>query len=94
MTCVCKFLGVINCWDSDIFIEWRQSIKLVVLFLVNNIFNSNNFSFLLKNNIVLLLVSWIWILYISHTMLVGLYSIWESDPLAMEQWELQIFYVL
>jgi hypothetical protein len=67
---------------------------------------------------VLLLVSWIWILYIedlcdifdknkwlfsitetseidiSHTILVGLHSIWESDPLATEQWDLQIFSVL
>jgi hypothetical protein len=66
---------------------------------------------------VLLLVSWIWILYIedlcdifgknkwlfsviekseidiSHTILVGLHSIWESDPLAIEQWDLQIFSV-
>jgi hypothetical protein len=31
---------------------------------------------------------------IGHTILVGLHSIWESDPLAMEQWDLQIFSVL
>jgi hypothetical protein len=67
---------------------------------------------------VLLLVSWILILYIedmcdifvknkwlfsvtekseidiSHTILVGLHSIWESDPLATEQSDLQIFSVL
>jgi hypothetical protein len=40
------------------------SVKLVVLFLVNNIFNVNNFSFSLKNDMVLLLVSSIWTLYI------------------------------
>jgi hypothetical protein len=67
---------------------------------------------------VLLLVSWTWILYkedlcdvfgkkkwsfpvtekskieISHVILVSLDSIWESDPLAIEQRDLQIFYVL
>jgi hypothetical protein len=67
---------------------------------------------------VLLLVSWIWILYIedlcdifgknkwlfsltkkskidiSHTILIGLHSICESDPFATEQWDLQIFFVL
>jgi hypothetical protein len=109
---------VINGRDSDIFAKWRQSVKLVVLFLINNIFNANNFSFALNNDIVLLCVSWIWILYIedlcdifdknkllfsvtekseidiSHTILVGLHNIWESDPLAMEQWDLQIFFVL
>jgi hypothetical protein len=66
---------------------------------------------------VLLLVSWIWILYIedlcdifgknkwlfsviekseidiSHTILVGLHSIWESDPMATEQRDPQIFSV-
>jgi hypothetical protein len=113
-----RFLDVINCRDSDIFAKWRQSIKLVVLFLINNIFNPNNFSFSLKNDMMLLLVSWIWILYIedlcdifdknewlfsvtekseidiSHTILVGLHSIWESDPLAIEQRDLQIFSVL
>jgi hypothetical protein len=31
---------------------------------------------------------------ISHTILVGLHSIWESDQLLMEQWDLQIFSVL
>jgi hypothetical protein len=31
---------------------------------------------------------------ISHTILVGLHSIWEFDPLATEQWDLQIFSVL
>jgi hypothetical protein len=31
---------------------------------------------------------------ISRTILVGLHSIWESDPLAMEQLDLQIFSVL
>jgi hypothetical protein len=113
-----RFLSVINCRDSDIFAEWRQSVKLVVLFLINNIFNSNNFSFSLKNDMVLLPASWIWILYIedlcdifgknkwlfsviekskidiSYTILVGLHSIWESDPLAMKQWDLQIFSIL
>jgi hypothetical protein len=113
-TYVRRFLGVINGRDSNIFAEWRQSIKLVVLFLVNNFFNANNFSFSL-NDMVLLLVSWIWILYIedlceifgknkwlfsvtekfeidiSHTILVSLHSIWESDPLTMEQRDLQIF---
>jgi hypothetical protein len=63
-TYVRRFLSVINGRDSDIFAEWRQSIELVVLFLVNNIFNVNNFSFSLKNDMVLLLVSWILILYI------------------------------
>jgi hypothetical protein len=67
---------------------------------------------------MLLLISWIWILYIeylcdifdknkwllfvtekskieiSHTILGGLHSIWEFDPLAMEQRDLQIFIVL
>jgi hypothetical protein len=67
---------------------------------------------------LLLLVSWIYILYmedlcdifdknkwlfyiiekskidISHTILVGLHSIWESNLLATEQWDLQIFSVL
>jgi hypothetical protein len=113
-----RFLGVINCRDSDIFTKWRQSVKLIVLFLVNNIFNSNNFSFSLKNDMVFLPVSRIWILYIedlcdifgknkwlfsvtekskigiSHTILVDLHSIWESDPLATEQCDLQIFSVL
>jgi hypothetical protein len=116
-TYVRRFLAIINCRDSDIFAEWRQSVKLVVVFLVNNIFNANNFSFSLKNDMVLLLVSRIWILYIedlcdifgknkwlflvtkkseidiSHTIIVGLHSIWECDPLAMEQWDLQIFSV-
>jgi hypothetical protein len=64
MTYVRRFLGVINYRDSVIFTEWRQSVKLVVHFLVNNIFNSNNLSFSLKNDMVLLPVSWIWILYI------------------------------
>jgi hypothetical protein len=91
---------------------------LVVLFLVNNIFNSNNFSFSLKNYMVFLPISRIWILYIedlcdifvknkwlfsvtdkseidiSHTILVDLHSIWESNPLATEQWDHQIFSVL
>jgi hypothetical protein len=31
---------------------------------------------------------------ISHTILVGLHSIWESDPLATEQRNLQIFSIL
>jgi hypothetical protein len=31
---------------------------------------------------------------ISHTILVGLHSIWESNLLATEQWDLQIFSVL
>jgi hypothetical protein len=30
----------------------------------------------------------------SHTILVNLYSIWESNPLAMEQLSLQIFLIL
>jgi hypothetical protein len=64
MMYVRRFLGVINGRDSDIFAKWRQSVKLVVLFLVNDIFNANNFSFSLKNDMVLLLVRWIWILYI------------------------------
>jgi hypothetical protein len=64
MTYVCRFLGVVNCRDSDIFTDWRQGIKLVVLFLINNIFNSNNFSFSLKNDMVFLPISMIWILYI------------------------------
>jgi hypothetical protein len=115
---VCRFLGVINYRDSDIFVEWRQSVKLIVLFLVNNIFNANIFSFSLKNDMVLLLVSRIWILYIedlcdifgknkwlfsvtekseidiSHPILIGLHSIWESGPLATKQRDLQIFSVL
>jgi hypothetical protein len=84
----------------------------------HNIFNSNNFSFSLKNDMVLIPFSWIWILYIedlcdifgknkwlfsvtekfkidiSHTILVGRHSILESDPLAMEKWDLQIFSIL
>jgi hypothetical protein len=48
MTYVPRFLGVINGRDSDIFTEWRQSVKLVVLFLINNIFKANNFSFFLE----------------------------------------------
>jgi hypothetical protein len=91
---------------------------LVVLFLINNIFNSNNFSFSLKNYMVFLPISRIWILYIedlcdifvknkrlfsvtdkseidiSHTILVDLHSIWESNSLATEQWDHQIFSVL
>jgi hypothetical protein len=59
MTYVHRFLGVINGRDSDIFVEWRWSVKLVVLFLINNIFNANNFSFPLKNDVVLLLFSYI-----------------------------------
>jgi hypothetical protein len=113
-----RFLGVINYRDSNIFAEWRQSVKSVVLFLVNNIFNSNKFSFSLKNDMVLLPVSWIWIFYIevlcdifdknkwlfsvtekskidiSHAILVSLHSIWESNPLTTEQWDLQIFSIL
>jgi hypothetical protein len=109
---VSRFLGVINCRDSHIFAEWRQIVKLVVLFLANNIFNSNNFSFSLKNDMVFLPVSRIWTRYIedlcdifgknkwlfsitekseidiSHTILVGLHSIWESDPW---QWNNETF---
>jgi hypothetical protein len=117
-TYVLRLLGVINGRDSDIFAEWWQNVKLVLLFLINNIFNANNFSFSLKNDMVLLLVCWIRILYIkdlcdifgknkwlfsitekfeiniSRTILVGLHSIWESIPLATEQQDPQIFFVL
>jgi hypothetical protein len=106
-TYVHRFLDVINCRDSDIFAKWRQSVKLVVLFHVN-IFKSNNFSFSLKNDMMFLPISMICILYIEDlcdifdknkwlffvTILVDLHSIWESDPLATEQWDLQIFSVL
>jgi hypothetical protein len=56
-TYVHRILSVINCRDTDIFAEWRKSVKLVVLFLINNTFNANNFSFSLKNDMVLLAVS-------------------------------------
>jgi hypothetical protein len=59
-----RFLVVISDRGSDIFAEWRQIIKLVVVFLVNNILKANNFSFFLKNDMTLLLVSLVWILCI------------------------------
>jgi hypothetical protein len=59
-----RFLVVISDRGSDIFVEWRQIIKLVVVFLVNNILKANNFSFSLKNDMTLLLVSLVWILCI------------------------------
>jgi hypothetical protein len=75
MTYERRFLGVTNGRDSDIFAKWRQSVKLVVLFLINNTFNANNFSVSLKNDMVLL-VSWIWIFYIKD-----LYNIFGQNKL-------------
>ena len=49
------FLSVIN---------QRQVIKLIVVFLVDDILNTDNLSFNLKNHIALLLVSWVCVLYI------------------------------
>jgi hypothetical protein len=57
MMYVHRFLSVINFRDSDISAEWMHSIKLVLFFLINNIFHSNNFSCSLKNDMVFLPVS-------------------------------------
>jgi hypothetical protein len=43
MTYVYSFLSVINGRDNDILAKWRKIIKLVVVLLVDNILNTNNF---------------------------------------------------